>query len=75
MAQLFYYATLIFALAFVVKVIIARKMLQYWLPFSIVVYFICIYMPFFGEDRFHFPIIPILSIFAASMIVDIIRKA
>ena len=47
---------------------------QYKLIFVVGVYFVVMYMPFFGASRFHFPIIPFFMILSSISILDFVEK-
>lgn len=68
-AQFVYMAA--FALAALAVVQLARKRLPAaWLGLAVVVYVTLVYLPFFGGNRYHFPLIPWLAIYASWAIVN-----
>lgn len=54
---------------------LARRGIQMpWLPFAIVLYFTAIPLIYFGDGRFHAPVIPWIAMIAAAGIVGVMRN-
>lgn len=47
----------------------------FYLLWGILIYWMGIHFIFFGIDRFHFPLVPILSIFASLFLVSQIKPS
>ncbi len=68
--QVYYYLLLIFSAGGIILLILNRKNRNpgFYLLGGILIYWMGIHFVFFGVDRFHFPMIPILLIFASTFL-------
>jgi 4-amino-4-deoxy-L-arabinose transferase-like glycosyltransferase len=72
--QVYYFLILIFAVGGLILFLKRRREAEpgFYLLLGILVYWIGAHFVFFGVDRFHFPLVPILSIFASVCLVNLI---
>lgn len=73
--QVYYFLVLILAGGGLILFMRHRRPVEpgFYLLSGILIYWIGIHFIFFGVDRFHFPLVPILSIFASVCLVTLIR--
>ena len=70
------YYTIVMVLS-VIGLWLSRKKLfhQYKLAAVFILYFVGIYLPFFGIDRFHYPVMPFLMLFSAWALSSLFHKS
>ena len=71
-AQIFYLLLWYFAIRGILWVFKERIRVPFiYLPMLIILYWIAVHVVIFGGDRFHFPMVPLLMIFAAGFIANL----
>jgi hypothetical protein len=72
LAQIYYLLLLYFAIRGIIWVFKERIKVSFiYLPMLIVAYWILVHIVIFGGDRFHFPMVPLLMIYASGFIANL----